>query len=274
MNTRTFIGQKKKHKKWVMVTAYDTPTAEILDEVGVDLILVGDSVGTVVLGYSATTLVTMDEMIHHTKAVRRGIKNAKLIADLPLKGIEKGPAQAVESAKRFMGEAGCDAVKLEWDTKNESILKSLVRHKIPVMGHVGLTPQTARSGFKVRGKTTKEAFGIFQQARAFEKYGAFSVVLECVPSALAQIITRALKIPTIGIGAGRFCDGQVLVFQDLVGLFTKFKPKHVKRYAQGRTIFERSVRSFSNDVRHGIFPGRGQSFDMDVRELQELRKLL
>src|SRR3989338_7552141 len=169
--------RKKGSKKWVVVTAYDAPTAQILDAAGVDIVLVGDSVGMVVLGYPSTTYVTMEEMLHHAKAVRRGTKHAKLVADLPYKGVSKGPAEALRSARRFIQEAGCDAVKLEWGNYTGDILKKLIQAKIPVMGHVGLTPQTvdSKAGFKVRGRTAEEALEIFNQALFFEKHGAFSV---------------------------------------------------------------------------------------------------
>ncbi len=260
----------------MVLTAYDTPTAEILDKAGVDFVLVGDSVGMVLLGYPSTRCVTMDEMIHHAKAVRRGVKNAKLIADLPLSGVEQGVSQALGSAKRFMEEAGVDAVKLEWGKRTPAILNTLVRHRIPVMGHVGLTPQTVnqKSGFKVRGRNAAEALAIFNQALLFEKGGAFSVVLECIPSRVSQIITNTLKIPTIGIGAGPFCDGQVLVFQDLVGLFTQFKPRHVKRYAHARAVFEKSVRSFLREVKSGRFPDARHGFDMSAEAFDQFRQRL
>lgn len=259
-----------------MVTAYDTPTAEILEEANVDFVLVGDSVGMVVLGYPSTTLVTMDEMIHHAKAVRRGVKKACVIGDLPLRGVEKGPAQALRSSERFLNEAGCDAVKLEWGNQTPRILKTLVRHRIPVLGHVGLTPQTVDpgSGFKVRGKKAEEAFDIWRRAKIFEENGAFAVLLECVPSPVAEAITKELKVPTIGIGAGPFCDGQVLVFHDLVGLFTRFMPRHVKRYVDARKMLEKAVHSFSREVRSRKFPGRSHGFSMDADELLRFKKLL
>jgi len=252
-----------------MLTAYDAPTAELLESAGIDLILVGDSLGMVLLGYPSTTQVTMDEMIHHAKAVRRGAPRSLIIGDLPLKGIEKGPRQALASARRFIEEAHLDAVKLEWGKDAIQTTELFVKHHIPVMGHAGLTPQTANKniGFKVQGQDAASALKVFEVAKAFETKGAFSVLLECVPAPVAQIVTRSLQVPTIGIGAGPHCDGQVLVFHDLVGIFKKFKPRFVKRYTNLNTAMQRAVESYKRDVLAGKFPDRKHSFSMKKEEL-------
>lgn len=267
------VRAKKKSHRWALLTAYDAPTAEILEKAGVDFILVGDSVGMVVLGYPSTASVTMDEMIHHAKAVRRGAKRSLVIGDMPLKGIQQGPRQALGSAKRFIREAGCNAVKLEWGPNALRMTKLLVRHKIPVMGHVGLTPQTAqkKNGFRVQGQDAESAIGILKAAKAFEGEGAFSVLLECVPREVARRITRELRIPVIGIGAGPDCDGQVLVFHDLVGIFKKFRPRFVKRYAELDSVMARAVTRYVHEVRTGKFPAKKHSFSMSVKELEKFR---
>ncbi|MGH7198271.1 MAG: 3-methyl-2-oxobutanoate hydroxymethyltransferase [Candidatus Omnitrophota bacterium] len=263
-----FIRAKRRGKKWVMLTAYDAPTAELLEVSGVDLILVGDSLGMVLLGYPSTVFVTMDEMIHHAKAVRRGAKRSFIIGDLPLKGIEKGPRQALGSARRFLKEGGCDAVKLEWGSRARKTMELLIRNKIPVMGHAGLTPQTAakKGGFRVQGREAESALAVARQAEIFEKCGAFSVLLECVPVLVAKAITEKLAVPTIGIGAGPHCDGQVLVFHDLVGIFKKFRPRFVKRYARLDDVMRKAVGAYVKDVREGKFPSRQHSFSMKKEE--------
>ncbi len=273
--THAFIRAKRLHKKWVMLTAYDAPTAELLESAGVDLILVGDSLGMVVLGYSSTVDVTMDEMIHHAKAVRRGAKKSFIVADMPLKGLEKGPRQALGSAKRFINEAGCDAVKVEWGSRALKITDLLIKNKIPVMGHIGLTPQTAgkKGGFKVQGQKAEQAAKIFEQALLLEKHKVFSVLLECVPRPLAKMITQSLKIPTIGIGAGPFCDGQVLVFNDIVGLFKKFHPRFVKKYVDADALMRKAVLKYKEDVLRGRFPIAKHSFSMKQEELLKFHKL-
>ena len=252
-----------------MLTAYDHPTAELLDQSGVDWILVGDSLGMVVLGYSSTLPVTMDEMIHHAKAARRGVKNACLIGDIPLKGIEKGPRQALDSAKRFIEEAGCDAVKLEWGPQAAVIAALFKKHRIPFMGHVGLTPQRVKpgEGFRVKGASGDEAHTIYESAKVFEKNGAFAVLLECVPEKVSKLITENLKVPTIGIGAGKYCDGQVLVFHDLAGIFTRFTPRFVKRYANTHAIMRKAVARYAQEVKSGRFPAKKHTFSIDEKEL-------
>lgn len=274
MKTHDFINAKRKGKKWVMLTAYDAPTAELLESAGVDFILVGDSLGMVLLGYPSTAGVTMDEMIHHAKAVRRGAKRSFVIGDMPLKGIEKGKQQALASARRFIDEAGCDAVKLEWSKNSLAITDHLIKNRIPVMGHVGLTPQTAgkKGGFKVQGQDALSALGILEESLLFEAHGAFSVLLECVPAPVAAVLTKKLRVPTIGIGAGPDCDGQVLVFQDLVGIFKKFTPRFVKRYAQLDGIMKRAVKQYAEDVRQSKFPQKKHSFSMKKEEWAKFNK--
>ena len=275
MNIRDFTLAKKKRRKLVMLTAYDAPTAELLEAEGVDIILVGDSVGMVLLGYGSTVPVTMDEMIHHAKAARRGAKKSFLIGDLPLKGVEKGPKQVLESARRFIKEAGCQAVKLEWNKHSLKATRLLAKKRIPVMGHIGLTPQTAakEGGYKVRGQEAQKAALLLKNALQLEKAGAFAVLLECVPAPVAQVVTQHLRIPTFGIGAGSRCDGQVLVFHDVVGTFRKFKPRFVKSYAHVHEVMQNAVKKFSREVRAGVFPGKAQAFGMKPEEEKYFRKL-
>ena len=264
--TAELIRLKRSGKKWAMLTAYDSPTAEILETQGVDWILVGDSVGMVLLGYASTVDVTMDEMIHHAKAVRRGAPKSFVIGDMPLKGVEKGAKQALVSAKRFLGEAGCNAVKVEWaGAETLETVKLLRQHRIPVMGHLGLTPQTASKlgGYKVQAQDVQSALALYQNAQKLESLGVFSVLMECVPFPVARAVTRRLQIPTIGIGAGRFCDGQVLVFQDLVGLAKKMSPRFLKRYADLDSVAQKSVGRYIKEVQSGKFPSVKNSFGMN-----------
>lgn len=270
-----FIQEKKKNKKWAMLTAYDALTAELLENCGIDIILVGDSVGMVLLGYPSTVHVTMDEMIHHAKAVRRGAKRSIVIGDLPLKGIEKGPCQALESARRFIEEAGCDGVKLEWNRRAFEMTELLVRHKIPVMGHAGLTPQTVPPNrFRVQGTEARKAIEIFHTACGWERRGIFTLLLECVPFLVTKAITETLTIPTIGIGAGPFCDGQVLVFHDMVGLFKKIRPRFIRRYAELDPVMRRAVGRYIQEVHTGHFPQKKHGFGMKKEELEKFSKIV
>ena len=250
--------------KWVMLTAYDAPTATLFHASGVDFLLVGDSVGMVLLGYPDTRPVTMDEMVHHAAAVRRGAPDAFVIGDLPLKGVERGPKQALESAQRFIRDGRVDAVKIEWNKDALAACERFKSAKIPFMGHTGLTPQQAafEGGFRVHGKTAPEAKEILRQAEAFEKAGAFAVLLECVPSVVAEAVTKRLKIPTIGIGAGSACSGQVLVWTDLAGLYVKMEPRFVRRYTDLDPFLASAVREYVDDVRNGRFPSHQESFFM------------
>lgn len=252
-----------------MLTAYDALTAEWLESLGVDMILVGDSVGMVVLGYPDTTKVTPEEMIHHIKAVRRGAKKSFIIGDLPLKGVEQGPHQALETARRFLKEGPCDAVKIEWHgERTRPILDLFLAHKIPFVGHAGLAPQIIKAGkkFRVQGRSGREAYRIYSAARHLEKMGALSLILECIPDRVAKEITSGLSIPTIGIGAGPHCDGQVLVFHDLVGLFDKFKPKFAQRYAHISNLSKIAIAQFMADVQSGNFPDKAHSYPISDEE--------
>ncbi len=268
------LRMKEEGQKSTMLTAYDFPTAGILDNAGVELILVGDSVGNVVLGYESTIPVTMDEMIHHTKAVKRGTKYAFLVGDMPFMSFHISVEETVANAGRFIKEAGADAVKLEGG--NEQVIKmvkAVVGAGIPVMGHLGLTPQTATmlGGLKVQGKSSEAAKKISQQAEDLEEAGCFSIVLECVPDKLAALITKRLKIPTIGIGAGAECDAQVLVTHDLVGLYGRFVPKFVKQYANLSKEMNKAIENYIKEVKEGKFPAPEHVFEMKADQLKELK---
>ncbi len=270
------LAKKAQQRKITMLTAYDYPLGALLDESGVDVILVGDSLGMVVLGYETTAPVTMDEMLHHAKAVRRGVKRALLVGDMPFMSFHVSLRETVRNAGRFIQEAGCDAVKVEWKPGIEDVVKAIVDTGIPVMGHVGLTPQTAQAdgGFKVRGVDAESALRILTQATALQEVGCFAIVLECIPDVLAKEITERLAIPTIGIGAGPHCDGQVLVTYDLLGLFERFKPKFVKRYADLAGAIRQAAAAYMEDVRVGTFPGNDQTFFMAPTEFAKLKQEL
>jgi 3-methyl-2-oxobutanoate hydroxymethyltransferase len=251
-------GFKDEHRRFAMLTAYDFLSARILDEAGIPILLVGDSLGMVMLGYPTTLPVTLDDMLHHAKAVSRGARQALLVGDLPFMSYQPSVDQAVANAGRFLQEAGMHAVKLEGGgAQVVEITRRLTEIGIPVMGHLGLTPQSvhAMGGFKVQGKTRAQAERLLADARALEESGAFSIVLEGMPSELATRITGALRIPTIGIGAGPGTDGQVLVFHDMLGLTTGKAPKFVKRYANLAEEITRAATRYSEDVRNGTFPG-------------------
>ncbi len=254
--------RKRRGPPLVMITAYDYPTARIVDQAGVDLILVGDSLGMVCLGYPDTVPVTLDEMIHHTAAVARGAERALVVGDLPFLSYQVSREQAVESAGRLVKEARADCVKLEGGRSQADKIEAIVTAGIPVMAHIGLTPQTATQlgGFKVQGRDPEAARALLEDAKAVEAAGAFAVVLECVPTKLATRISQSLSIPTIGIGAGPRCDGQVLVLHDLVGLFDRFVPKFVKRYADLGAEMRRAVETYCAEVRDGAFPGPEHGF--------------
>jgi 3-methyl-2-oxobutanoate hydroxymethyltransferase len=251
-----------KSQKITCLTAYDYPTARLLDEAGVDLILVGDSLGMVVLGQESTLAVTIDEMLHHTRAVRRGTRRALLVADMPYGSYHTDIAESVRNAMRFVKEGGAEAVKLEGGERRLELISRLTEAEIPVMGHVGLTPQSvnALGGYRVQGKTADTAELLIRDARAVEAAGAFAVVLEAVPRELAAQITRELRIPTIGIGAGPDCDGQILVLHDLVGLTFSAPPKFARQYANVREIISKAAKEYCEDVRGGTFPSDGESY--------------
>lgn len=264
---------KQKGEKIAMLTAYDYFTAKIVDEAGIPLILVGDSLGMVVLGYESTIPVTMNEMIHHTKAVSRGTKQAMVIGDMPFMTYHVSVEDALRNAARFIQEGGAHAVKLEGGITVADKVKRIVECGIPVMGHIGLTPQSIHQfgGFKVQGKTPEAALRLLRDAQALEEAGSFAIVLETVPAPLAALITRQIGIPTIGIGAGTGCDGQVQVIADILGLFTTFIPKHAKQYAKLTDVMSSAITAYYNEVRSGSFPTEKQSFSMDESILAELK---
>jgi 3-methyl-2-oxobutanoate hydroxymethyltransferase len=251
------IKKKEKKEKIVALTAYDFPSAKIVDHAGVDIILVGDSLGMVLLGYVDTIPVSMDEMIHHTKAVVRAVKRSIVVGDMPYMSFQISIQKAVENASRFIKEAGARAIKIEGASSYRlEVVEALKEAEIPVMGHVGLTPQSInRNGcFKVKGKSQEEAEEIIKQAEKLEKAGVFSIILECIPLELAQVITQRLKIPTIGIGAGPFCDGQILVFHDLLGYSNGYLPKYVKKYVDMNKILTDGINQYVEEVRDNKFP--------------------
>ena len=253
--------KQREKRKIVALTAYDFPFAKLVDEVGVDIVLVGDSVGMVCLGYESTIPVSMREMLHHVKAVRRAVKHALLVADMPF-GTYQGIEPAIRNARRLLKEAGAEAVKLEGGKRILAQVKALIRAGVPVMGHLGMTPQSVSElgGYKVQGKTKEEADRIFEEARELEQAGVFSIVLECVPNSLAKRITRSLKIPTIGIGAGPDTDGQVLVLHDLLGFESQVRPRFVRRYAGLNHIIHKAVTQYRSDVLAKKFPTVQESF--------------
>ncbi|MDP2937709.1 MAG: 3-methyl-2-oxobutanoate hydroxymethyltransferase [Candidatus Omnitrophota bacterium] len=262
----------KGKRKITMLTAYDYPLASLIDNAGIDMILVGDSVANVVLGLDSTTKVGMTEMIHHAKAVTRAVKHALVIGDMPYESYQVNPADSVKNARRFIEEAKCDAVKLEWFDRCLEVTEQIIKTEIPVMGHIGLTPQTADKlgGFKVQGKDARTAKRLIEQALALEKLGCFSLVLECVPDKIAEMITKNLKIPTIGIGAGINCDGQVLVTHDLLGLFERFTPKFVKKYINLAPMISQAIEEYKKEVIEGKFPTKNHSFTIKEEELKKL----
>ncbi|WP_457679838.1 3-methyl-2-oxobutanoate hydroxymethyltransferase [Thermovibrio sp.] len=257
-----FLRKKREGKKIVMLTAYDYLTAKIVDGGGVDAILVGDSLAMVVLGYQSTLQVSMEEMLHHAKAVVRGAERAMVVFDMPFLSYQTGKRDAVLNAGRALKEAGCTAVKVEGGVEVAETIKALVDAGIPVMGHVGLQPQSVNlyGGYKLRGREKEEREKILKDAKAVEEAGAFAIVLEKIPKELAREITESLSIPTIGIGAGPYCDGQVLVFHDMVGLFTDFKPKFVKRYRELGKEAKEAVEEFVREVKEGKFPSQEHSY--------------
>ena len=250
--------------KITCLTAYDYPTARLLDEAGVDVLLVGDSLGMVVLGYESTLPVTLEEMLHHTKAARRGTRRALLVADMPYGSYHDDQAEAVRNAVRFVKEAGAEAVKIEGGERRMDTIARLVDSEIPVMGHIGLTPQSVNAfgGFRVQGKTEEAGEQILRDARAVEAAGAFSIVLESIPRELAARITAELRIPTIGIGAGPDCDGQVLVIHDLLGMSFGHQPKFARHYAEVGELISRAAREYCRDVQQGQFPSDAESYHL------------
>lgn len=269
-------SKKEKGDTIVALTAYDFPIAKIVDEAGIDLILVGDSLGMVVLGYENTIPVTMEEMIHHTKAVARATKRAFVVGDMPYFSFHLSEEDTVFNASEFLKEAGARAVKIEGASRKRlKLIETLIEAEIPVMGHVGLTPQSIHhfGQFKVKGKEINEAKKIVTDALNLEKAGVFSVVLECIPMELARIITEKLRIPTIGIGAGPYCDGQILVFHDLVGFSNGYLPKFVKKYVDLHEVLSGAVKGYIDDVKEAKFPDDSNSYHLkSTKILDELKK--
>jgi len=267
-------NKKRDRKKITMLTAYDYPMARLIDNAGIDVILVGDSLGMVVLGLDSTVPVTMDMMIHHAMAARRGTKYAFLIGDMPFMSYQISKEEAIRNAARFMKEAGCDAIKLEGGDEVMDATIAIVNAGIPVLGHLGLTPQTASKlgGYKVQGKDANTAKKILAQALKLEKAGCFGIVLECVPDKVAKFITEKLTIPTISCGAGPFCDGQVLVTNDMVGLFDRFVPKFVKQYVNLSVVISDGLKKYKDEVEKGIFPDQAHSFGIKDEEIRKLKK--
>jgi 3-methyl-2-oxobutanoate hydroxymethyltransferase len=263
---------KRRGEKIPMITAYDYTSARIVEEAGMPIILVGDSLGQVVLGYDSTVPVTMDEMVHHTKAVVRGTQKAHIVGDMPFLSYQAEAADAIRNAGRLLKEGGAQSVKLEGGRHMAEIVRGIVRSGIPVMGHIGLTPQAINQlgGYRVQGKSSKAAVGLLEDARALEEAGTYAIVLELVPAPLAGMITERVSIPTIGIGAGVHCDGQVQVFHDLLGLSTDFAPKHARRYAELGAVIREAVSEYVRDARAQTFPSDKESFSMKQSVLDEL----
>ena len=276
VTVRDIANMKASGEKIPMVTAYDYTTARIADDTGVPSILVGDSLGMVVLGYESTVPVTLDEMLHHIKAVCRGAKHALVVGDLPFMTYHIDVSQALRNAARIVQEGGAQAVKLEGGEIVAETVRRIVECGIPVMGHIGLTPQSvnALGGYRVQGKGVEEATRLVKDAKALEEAGAYSVVLELVPAALARIITRQLSIPTIGIGAGRYCDGQIQVLHDMLGLFTDFVPKHAKQHATLRDTIAQAFTQYMAEVKNDTFPTEKESFAMEESLLEEVEAAL
>ncbi len=272
VTVNTFKNAKENKKKLTMLTAYDYSTAKLIDEAGIDSILVGDSLGNVILGYENTVPVTVEDMIHHGAAVCRGAKNALVIMDMPFMSYQTGVHDALVNAGRLMKETGAGAVKLEGGKEVCPQIEAMVSAGIPVCAHLGLTPQhiNAFGGFKVQGKSEEAARGLLEDAMAVEKAGAFAVVLEAVPAKLATLITERLSIPTIGIGAGNGCDGQVLVYQDMLGMFSDFTPKFVKRFANVGEIMTEAFKAYKQEVSEGTFPAAEHTYTINDEVIERL----
>ena len=267
-------GMKDRGEKISMLTAYDYPTARLLDGAGVDVLLVGDTLGMVVLGYDSTVYVTLEEMIHHVKAVVRGTDRALVIGDLTFGSYNEGFAQAIRSASLLIKEGGCAAVKLEGGIEMAPTVRAVVDAGIPVVGHVGLMPQSAAKvgGFKVQGRTAEDASSLLESGRALEKAGAFMIVIEAVPAPVGALLSRSLTVPVIGIGAGIDCDGQVLVTPDMLGLQNTLRPRYLKRYADLAGTVEEAVRSYVSEVKTGTFPAEEHGYPMDPEEEAKLKE--
>jgi 3-methyl-2-oxobutanoate hydroxymethyltransferase len=268
------IRMKKLSDPITLLTAYGFPMASMIDNAGIDIILVGDSVANTELGLESTKLVSMDDMIHHAKAVCRGVKNSIVIGDMPYEAYQKDQSKALANARRFVEEARCDGVKVEWCKNCVQVIKDIIKADIPVMGHIGLTPQTADEigGLKVQGRDAERANILIEQAYILQDLGVFSIVLECVPDMLAKVITESISIPTIGIGAGPHCDGQALVIHDLLGMLRGHKPKFVKQYVDLATQIEQAIAQYRTEVKDHIFPSHEHSYKMKEEEAVKLKK--
>jgi 3-methyl-2-oxobutanoate hydroxymethyltransferase len=265
VTVRTLRRMKERGEKIAMLTAYDYPMARAVDEAGIDVILVGDTLGMVVLGHPTTLPVTMDDMVHHSKAVVRGVARAQVVVDLPFMSYQVGREDALRNAGRLVKDGGAEAVKMEGGQEVLESVEALVAAGIPVMGHLGLTPQAYHrmGGYRVQARSAEEADRLSKDAAALERAGIFALVLEGIPAAVARRVTETLAVPTIGIGAGPFCDGQVLVTYDMLGLQEDLSPKFVKRYAQGRQLFVEAMRRFADEVRAGAFPAAEHTYDVN-----------
>jgi len=272
ITTATIKQKKAEGRPITVLTAYDFPMAKIVDEAGIDIILVGDSMGNVVLGYDSTIPVTMDDVVHHVKAVCRGASRAMIVADMPFLSYQVSEEEALRNAGRFLKEAGAQAVKLEGGAAVAGVVRKIVDAGIPVMGHLGLTPQSIHQlgGFKVQGKDVQVAKKMIADAKALEEAGVFSIVLECVPTPLAKLITESIGVATIGIGAGPHCDGQVLVIHDILGLYSGFTPKFVKQYANLHDQMATAVKQYKEEVEARAFPAPEHSFGMSEEVLEKL----
>lgn len=269
---KSFQEAKNNNQKISMLTAYDYSIAKMVDAAGIDSVLIGDSLGMVFQGHESTLPVTVDEMIYHTKAVVRGVKNALVITDMPFLSYHISKEEAIRNAGRLVKEGGAEAVKIEGGALFVETIKAIVDAQIPVMGHIGLTPQSVNAfgGFKVQGKDEESAKRILEDAKLLEKAGVFAITLECVPDKLAQLITESVSIPTIGIGAGKNCDGQVLVINDMLGMFSDFVPKFVKQYAKLNVVIKAAIQNYISEVKEGKFPTDEHTFDMDSGVLEKL----
>jgi len=269
MTTKKIIEKKEKGEKIVTITSYDYSFAKIVDGSGIDLILVGDSLSMVMLGYKNTLSVTMDEMIHHTKAVTRGVSNALVVGDMPYLSYKVDLVEAIKNAGRFIQEGGAEAVKVEGGTEICTIVKAMINADIEVMGHIGLTPQAIYrfGGFLVQGKTEDAAKKLVLDAINLQEAGVFSIVLESIPWQIAKLITSAVDVPTIGIGAGPYCDGQILVIHDMLGIFTEFKPKFLKYFGKLGDSIHNALNSYKQEVKNGIYPGLEHSYEFPQSEL-------
>jgi 3-methyl-2-oxobutanoate hydroxymethyltransferase len=273
---RLIRAMKTRHEPISMLTAYDYPTALVMDQAGVEIILVGDSLGMVELGYDSTLPVTMDEMIHHSKAVSRGSKYALLVGDMPFMSYQVSTAEAVRNAGRFLQEAGMNAIKLEGGSERADTVRAIVNAGIPVMGHLGLTPQSVHKlgGFRPQGRDAEAAFKLLQDAQILQEAGCFSLVLESIPGKLAELVSQCLDIPTLGIGAGVGCDGQVLVTHDMLGLFERFTPRFVKQYANLAGEMRRAFTAYKADVKSRTFPAQEHTIEMGDDEWHCLEEKL